>query len=206
MSDDRVFRKCAWRLIPFIALLYLVNFIDRINVGFAALTMNKDPGFSASVFGFGAGIFFIGYALFHVPANIILQRIGARRWIFCILAAWGLISAACAFVTGATSFYALRFLLGVAESGFFPGMIFYLSLWFPPEYRARFIANFALAVPVSAIVGGPLSGMILGLDGLGGLHGWLVVSARRAAFSPARLCRSKADARRPTIGRLAERG
>ena len=172
MSGDRVFLKCAWRLIPFIGALYLVNFIDRINVGFAALTMNKDLGFSASVFGFGAGIFFIGYALFHVPANIILNVLGARRWIFCILASWGLISASCAFVTGPANFYVLRFLLGVAESGFSPGMIFYLTLWFPPEYRARIIANFSLAVPLSAIVGGPLSTTILGMDGFGGLHGW----------------------------------
>ena len=172
MNDDRVFAKCAWRLIPFIGLLYLASFIDRINVGFAALTMNKDLGFSASVFGFGGGIFFIGYALFQVPANIVLNILGARRWIFCILAAWGLTSAACAFVTGPASFYVLRFLLGVAEAGFFPGMGFYLTLWFPPEYRARVIANFSLAVPASAILGGPLSSLILGMDGMGGLHGW----------------------------------
>jgi ACS family tartrate transporter-like MFS transporter len=172
MSDDRVFAKCAWRLIPLIGLLYLASFIDRINVGFAALTMNKDLGFSAAVFGLGAGIFYIGYALFHVPANIVLHRIGARRWICCILAAWGLTSAACAFVTGPVSFYVLRFLLGVAESGFFPGMIFYLTLWFPPEYRARFITNFSLAVPASAILGGPVSSLILGTDGVFGLHGW----------------------------------
>jgi MFS transporter, ACS family, tartrate transporter len=172
MSDDRVFTKCAWRLIPFMMLLYLVNFIDRLNVGFAALTMNKDLDFSPTMFGFGAGIFFLGYVLFQVPSNIILERVGARRWIFCILAIWGLISASTAFVTGPTGFYVLRFLLGLCESGFFPGMIFYLTLWFPKAYRARHMANFALAVPLSGIVGGPLSGFILGLDGLAQLHGW----------------------------------
>src|SRR5215467_12697086 len=172
MTEHPVFAKCAWRLIPFMALLYLVNFIDRINVGFAALTMNKDLAFSSSVFGFGAGIFFIGYLLFHVPAQVILTWLGVRRWIFGILAVWGLISALCAFVTDPISFYVLRFLLGVAESGFFPGMLFYLTLWFPEEYRARFVANFTLAIPMSAIVGGPLSGLILGMDGVGGLHGW----------------------------------
>jgi ACS family tartrate transporter-like MFS transporter len=171
-EQDRVFAKCAWRLIPFIAVLYLVNFIDRLNVGFAALTMNRDLGFSSSVFGLGAGIFFIGYLLFHVPANLILHRLGTRRWMFCILAVWGLISAACAFATDPVSFYLLRFLLGVAESGFFPGMIFYLTLWFPAEYRARLTANFSLAVPLSAIIGGPLSGIVLGMDGLADLHGW----------------------------------
>src|SRR5882672_12897954 len=117
MSDDAVFKKCAWRLIPFMALLYLANYIDRVNVGFAALTMNKDLGFSPAVFGLGAGIFFLGYSLFQVPANLVLVRIGARRWIFSILAVWGLISAGCAFVRGPTSFYVLRFLLGVAEAG-----------------------------------------------------------------------------------------
>ena len=172
MTDDRVFAKCAWRLIPFMMLLYVVNFIDRVNVGFAALTMNKDLGFSPAIFGFGAGVFFIGYLLFQVPANVILERVGARRWIFCILVVWGAISAANAFVQGPTSFYALRFLLGVAEAGFFPGMIFYLTLWFPQAYRARFTASFMAAIPLAGIIGGPLSGLILGMDGVAGLHGW----------------------------------
>jgi MFS transporter, ACS family, tartrate transporter len=172
MSEQQLFEKCAWRLIPFISLLYLVNFIDRLNVGFAALTMNADMNFSPTVFGFGGGIFFIGYLLFQVPANVVLERVGARRWIFCILAAWGLLSASTAFVQGPMSFYVLRFLLGVAEAGLFPGMIFYLTLWFPKAYRARYIAGFALAVPISGIVGGPLASVILDLDGLEGLHGW----------------------------------
>ena len=153
-------------------LLYLVNFLDRLNVGFAALTMNKDLGFSPAMFGFGAGVFFIGYLLFQVPANVILERVGARRWIFCITAIWGLISASNAFVQGPTSFYALRFLLGVAEAGLFPGMIFYLTLWFPQTYRARFTASFYVAIPLAGIIGGPLSGLILGMDGVGDLHGW----------------------------------
>jgi ACS family tartrate transporter-like MFS transporter len=172
MSDHRVFAKCAWRLIPFMGLLYLANYIDRVNAGFAALTMNKDLGFSPAIFGFGAGIFFIGYLLFQVPANAILGRVGARRWMFCILATWGAISASTAFVQGPASFYALRFLLGVAEAGFFPGMIFYLTLWFPQAYRARFAASFLCAIPLSGIIGGPLSGLILGIDGAAGLHGW----------------------------------
>jgi MFS transporter, ACS family, tartrate transporter len=172
MSEHKIFAKCAWRLIPLMALLYMVNFIDRLNVGFAALTMNKDLDFSPTIFGFGAGIFFLGYVLFQVPSNMILERVGARRWIFCILAIWGLISASTAFVTEPTGFYVLRFLLGVCESGFFPGMIFYLTLWFPKLYRARHMANFALAVPLSGIVGGTLSGFVLGLDGLAQLHGW----------------------------------
>ncbi|HXJ02627.1 MAG TPA: MFS transporter [Micropepsaceae bacterium] len=172
MGDERLFLKCAWRLIPFLTLLYVVNFLDRVNVGFAALTMNKDLGFSPSAFGFGAGIFFFGYAAFQVPANAILERVGARRWIFCILAAWGAISSCNAWVRSAGGFYVLRFLLGAAEAGFVPGIFFYLTLWFPPAYRARFIASFMAAAPLSTIIGGPLSGAVLGMDGVLGLHGW----------------------------------
>jgi ACS family tartrate transporter-like MFS transporter len=170
--SDRVFAKCAWRLIPFMVLLYVVNFLDRVNVGFAALTMNKDLGFSPAVYGLGAGLFFVGYFLFQVPANLILQRIGARRWIFCILAVWGVISVFNAAMRGPASFYGLRFLLGVAEAGFFPGMIFYLTLWFPRSYRARFTAAFMTAVPLANIIGAPLSGLILGMSGIGQLAGW----------------------------------
>jgi ACS family tartrate transporter-like MFS transporter len=171
-EQDQVFVKCAWRLIPFMVLLYLVSYIDRTNAGFAALTMNRDLGFSPAVFGFGAGIFFIGYALFQVPANLILQLIGAKRWVFCILAVWGLLSASNALVRSPASFYVVRFLLGVAECGFFPGMLLYLTYWFPRAYLARFTAYFMVAVPLSFVVGGPLSGLILGLDGVAGLHGW----------------------------------
>jgi len=172
MSDDRVFSKCAWRLIPFMGLLYLANYIDRVNVGFAALTMNRDLGFSPVVYGFGAGIFFLGYVLFQVPANVILERVGARRAVFCILATWGAISAANAFVQNPLSFYALRFLLGVAEAGFFPGMLLYLTYWFPQAYRARYTAMFMTAMPLAFVIGGPLSGLILGMNGRAGLHGW----------------------------------
>ena len=169
---DTVFTKCAWRLIPYITLLYVVGFIDRSNVGFAALTMNRDLGFSPSIFGFGAGIFFLGYVTFQIPTALLLARIGARRIIFCVMAVWGLVSAANAFMRDAHSFYLLRFLLGVAEGGFTPSMIFYLTLWFPQNQRGRFIAIFCSAIPIAGIISGPLSGLLLGMEGIGGLHGW----------------------------------
>ena len=172
MSEDRVFAKCAWRLIPFIALLLIVNYIDRLNVGFAALTMNKDLGFSPTVFGFGAGIFFVSYAMLQVPANLILQRACAKRWVFCIMAAWGLISASNALVQSPSGFYAVRVLLGVAEAGFYPGMLLYLTFWFPRVYLARFTAYFMVAISLSAVIGGPLASFILRMDGVAGLHGW----------------------------------
>jgi MFS transporter, ACS family, tartrate transporter len=171
-NEDAVFAKCAWRLIPFVVLLFAVNFLDRVNVGFAALSMSRDLGFSPAIFGFGAGVFFIGYFVFEVPSNLILARIGARRWIFLIMLLWGAISAACALVQGAISFYLLRFLLGVAEAGFFPGILYYLTLWFPGEYRARFAASLIAAGPLAGVVGGPLSGLILGMDDFLSLHGW----------------------------------
>jgi ACS family tartrate transporter-like MFS transporter len=173
MADqDQVFTKCAWRLIPFMGLLFLLSFIDRTNAGFAAHTMNKDLGFSPTVFGFGAGIFFIGYSLFQVPANVILERIGARRWVFCIMAAWGLLSASNALVQSPISFYVVRFFLGVSEAGFFPGMLLYLTYWFPRGHLARFTGYFMIAVPLSFVIGGPVSSLILGMDGRAGLHGW----------------------------------
>ena len=173
MADsEQVFAKCAWRLIPFMMLLYFTNYLDRVNVGFAALTMNQNLGFSPSVYGFAAGIFFVSYAMFQIPANVLLERIGARRTVFTIMAVWGAVSAATAFVRTPAAFYVLRFLLGVAESGFFPGMILYLTFWFPSEYRGRFTAIFMLAIPLSAILGGPISGFILGMDGVAGFRGW----------------------------------
>jgi len=173
MSDeDKVFTKCAWRLIPFLGLLYFVAHIDRTNAGLAALTMNKDLGFSPTVFGFGAGIFFMGYAVFQVPANVILERIGARRWVFFIVAVWGMLSASNALVQTSISFYVVRFLLGVAESGFVPGMFLYLTYWFPRGHLARYTAYFMIANPLSFVIGGPLSSLILRMDGLAGLHGW----------------------------------
>src|SRR5712671_920595 len=171
-EQDQVFAKCAWRLIPFMMLLYLVNFVDRLNVGFAALTMNKDLSFSPTVFGFGAGLFFVGYLIFQVPANFVLERVGARRWVFIILSCWGAVSAACAFVQGPLSFYALRFILGIAEAGLFPGIVLYLTYWFPQSHQARLTASFMAASPFAFIVGGPLASFILQMDGAFGLHGW----------------------------------
>jgi MFS transporter, ACS family, tartrate transporter len=170
--EARVLRKVTLRIVPFIMLLYFVAFIDRVNIGFASLTMNKDIGLSPSVYGFGAGIFFWGYFLFEVPSNIALDRIGARIWIARVMITWGLVSAAMAFVKGATSFYVLRFLLGAAEAGFFPGIILYLSYWFPARQRAAVTALFLAAQALSTILGSPLSGALLEMDGLLGLKGW----------------------------------
>jgi ACS family tartrate transporter-like MFS transporter len=171
-EQEKVFAKCSRRLIPFMGLLFMVSFIDRTNAGFAALTMNKDLGFSPTVFGFGAGIFFIGYSLFQVPANVLLEQIGARGWICCIMVVWGLLSASNALVQTPISFYVVRFLLGVAEAGFVPGMFLYLTYWFPRGHLARQTAYFMVAVPLSFVIGGPISSLMLGLDGLAGLHGW----------------------------------
>ncbi|MBO1077844.1 MFS transporter [Roseomonas sp. 573] len=154
-------------------ICYFAAFLDRVNIGFAALTMNQDLGFSASVFGFGAGIFFLGYILCELPSNLLLVRFGARIWIARILITWGILSAATAFVWSPLSFYAVRVLLGAAEAGFFPGMIFYMTLWFPREYRARMFATFNIAVPLSSMIGAPVSGLIIEhMNGLHGLAGW----------------------------------
>jgi ACS family tartrate transporter-like MFS transporter len=165
-------RVVSRRLIPFLFVLYVVSFLDRVNVGFAALEMNRDLGLSPAVYGFGAGIFFLGYSLFEVPSNLILARMGARIWIARIMITWGLIASCMMFARGPLSFYMLRFLLGVAEAGFFPGIIFYLSEWFPAEARARAVARFMTAIPVSGVIGGPISGVLLGLSGWLGLTGW----------------------------------
>jgi ACS family tartrate transporter-like MFS transporter len=165
-------RKVTWRLIPFLFVLYVIAWLDRVNVGFAGLQMNADLGFSSATFGFGSGIFFLGYCLFEIPSNIILERVGARLWIARIMVTWGLISAGLMLVRTPPLFYLLRFLLGVAEAGFFPGVIYYLSLWYPSAQRARAIAAFMTAVPVTGLIGGPLSGALLGLDGIYGLKGW----------------------------------
>ena len=175
MANDlqaRTMRRVSLRIVPFIMLLYFVAFIDRVNIGFAALTMNKDLGFSPSVFGFGAGIFFWGYFLFEVPSNVVLDKVGARLWIARVMFTWGLVSAAMALVQGQTSFFVLRFLLGAAEAGFFPGIILYLSYWFPARQRATVTALFMAAAPLSTILGSPLSTAILEMHGLLGLKGW----------------------------------
>ena len=164
-------RKIAWRLIPFMGLLYFVAFLDRVNIGFAALTMNADLGLTPRMFGLASGIFFLGYVLFEVPSNIIMERVGARLWIARIMITWGLLSAGTAFVNTPTSLYVLRFLLGVAEAGFFPGMILYLTYWFPAARRARILGAFMMALPISSLVGSPISTSLLSLDAYG-LRGW----------------------------------
>ncbi|AUT65395.1 MFS transporter [Paraburkholderia terrae] len=170
--ESRVARKLMLRIIPFVMLLYFVSFLDRVNVGFAAMTMNKAIGLSPTAFGFGGGLFFIGYFLFEVPSNLILHRVGARIWIARVMVTWGIVSAASAFVTGPTSFYVLRFVLGVAEAGFFPGIILYLSLWFPGKQRAAAAAWFMAAAPISTAIGSPISGAIMQLPPMFGLADW----------------------------------
>ena len=176
VADDKaaasLFRKIGWRLVPVLALAYLVNYLDRTNIGFAALTMNQAIGLSSSQFGIGAGLFFIGYCVFEIPSNIAMYYVGARLWVARIMITWGLAATAMAFVVGPKSFYALRVLLGIAEAGFFPGVTFFLSSWFPARYRARILAWFLLAIPASSLLGGPVSGALLQLDGHGGLAGW----------------------------------
>ena len=167
---DAILARAARRLIPVMALMYVASFLDRVNIGFAALTMNQDLGFSPQVFGIGAGIFFFGYFFFEIPSNLMLEKVGARVWMCRIMVSWGLVSMATAFVQGPTSFYILRFLLGLAEAGLYPGMILYMTYWFPQATRARFIALFLAAVPAASVIGAPISGWLLGFDGL--LKGW----------------------------------
>jgi ACS family tartrate transporter-like MFS transporter len=160
------------RLIPFLFLLYVVAYLDRVNVGFAALEMNRDLGFSSAVYGLGSGIFFVSYTLLEVPSNLMLARVGAGLWIARIMLTWGVVSAAMAFVNSAWMFYLLRFLLGAAEAGFFPGIIYYLTQWFPARERGRAIALFMTGTAIAGVIGGPLSSGLLLLDGIGGLRGW----------------------------------
>ena len=177
----RVTSRVAWRIVPFLIVCYFVAYLDRVNVGFAKLTMDADIGLSDTMFGFGAGVFFLAYFLFEVPSNLALDRFGARRWIARIMLSWGLISGLMAFIpniatatglSGEHTFYALRVLLGFAEAGFFPGIIFYLTLWFPSAYRGRVIGYFMAAIPLSSAIGSPISGALMGLDGALGLKGW----------------------------------
>jgi len=171
-QQTKILRKNAMRLLPILTLAYMINYLDRTNISFAALTMNRDIGLTATQYGRGAGIFFLGYCLFEVPSNLALYRFGARLWIARIMITWGLLSIAMVLVGGAWSFYIMRFLLGVAEAGFFPGVAFYLAFWFPAQYRARILAGFLVAIPFSTVVGAPLSGLLLELDGSFGLAGW----------------------------------
>jgi MFS transporter, ACS family, tartrate transporter len=170
--ESSTIRAISIRLIPFLVMAYFFAYLDRVNLGFAALTMNADLKFSPTVFAWGAGIFFIGYFIFEVPSNLALERFGASRWIARIMVTWGIISTLMATISGEWSFYILRFLLGVAEAGFFPGIILYLTYWYPTEYRGRFLAAFVVAVPMSTVIGAPVSGLLLGLDGAMGLKGW----------------------------------
>jgi len=179
--EARTIRKVSARLIPFLMICYFIAYLDRVNVGFAALTMNKALGLTATMFGFGSGIFFLTYFLFEVPSNLALDRFGARRWIARIMISWGILSGLMAFIpaiargTGIgneTTFYVVRLLLGAAEAGFFPGIIFYLTLWFPSAYRGRIVGFFMAAIPLSSAIGAPISGMILGMNGVAGLEGW----------------------------------
>ncbi len=167
-----VVSKLTWRLLPFLFLLYIVAYIDRINVGFAALQMQQRLGFNDATYGLGAGMFFAGYFFFQVPSNLGLHRVGARRWIAAIMVFWGIISASMVFVTTPRSFYFLRFMLGVSEAGFFPGVILYLKQWFPAAAQARTVARFMTAGALSGVVGGPISGALLGMDQTLGLAGW----------------------------------
>jgi D-galactonate transporter len=179
--EARTIAKVSKRLVPFLIVCYFVAYLDRVNVGFAALTMNQDLGLSQTAFGFGAGIFFLAYFFFEVPSNLLLERFGARKWIARIMLSWGILSGTMAFIpaiAGATglgnehTFYLLRVLLGVAEAGFFPGIIFYLTLWFPAEYRARIVGYFMAAIPLSTVIGAPISGALLYMHGGLGLAGW----------------------------------
>jgi D-galactonate transporter len=168
--EEATYRKVTWRLLPLLILCYLVAYLDRVNIGFARLQMMDDLGFSETVYGLGAGIFFIGYFLFEVPSNVILHRVGARLWIGRIMITWGLVSGAFVFVKTPWMFYTLRFLLGLAEAGFYPGIILYLTYWYPSGRRARMTSLFMTAIPISGIFGGPLSGWIM--QSFAGTHGW----------------------------------
>ncbi len=164
--------KAFWRILPLILIAYLFAYMDRVNVSFAASSMNEDLAFSATVYGLGGGLFFLGYALFEIPSNLMLVRFGARKWIARIMITWGLLSAAMMFVQTPLQFYVLRFLLGVAEAGFYPGVIFYFAGWFPACHRGRAVSRFFVAAPLASVAMGGMSGWLLALDGNAGLHGW----------------------------------
>jgi MFS transporter, ACS family, tartrate transporter len=170
--ETRTMRQVTLRIVPFLMVAYFVSFVDRVNLGFAALQMVKDLHLSATVFGLGGGIFFLSYFLFEVPSNLLLEKFGARRWIARIMITWGVLAAAMALVKGPQSLYLMRLLLGAAEAGFFPGVILYLTYWFPAEHRARIIGLFTAAIPVSSFLGSPISAALLGTDGWLGLRGW----------------------------------
>lgn len=172
IDPQRTLAKVRNRILPLLIAAFVVSYVDRVNVGFAAITLSKDIGLTASMYGLGAGLVFFGYCIFELPSNLALERFGARRWLARIMITWGLIGCCMALVQGPASFYILRFLLGAAEAGLFPGVILYLTYWLPGKYRARYVAMFALAIPLSNVIGAPVSGALLDLDGLLGLKGW----------------------------------
>ena len=225
--ETRTLARVTARVVPFLIVCYFIAYLDRVNVGFAALQINKDLGFSSSAFGFGAGIFFIAYFFFEVPSNLLLEKFGARKWIARIMFTWGILAGAMAFIpdiaqyTGmspAHVFYTLRVLLGIAEAGFFPGIIFLLTLWFPAAYRGRVVGYFMAAIPLSTVIGAPVSGALLGLNGLGGMAGWQWVYLLEAAPAlvlsfvvlyyltdqPAQATWLKTDEREWLVSRLAQ--
>jgi MFS transporter, ACS family, tartrate transporter len=167
-----IMTRITWRILPFLMLSYFIAFVDRVNAGFAALQMNHDIGLTQAAFGLGGGLFYVTYVLFEIPSNLAMKKVGPRLWIARIMVSWGLVAAAMAFVTGPNSFYAVRLLLGAAEAGFFPGVILYLTYWFPRAYRARIVAIFMVAIPVSSFLGSPISASLLQIDGVLGLRGW----------------------------------
>jgi MFS family permease len=169
---DSAIRKAAIRFVPLLTIAYLFNYLDRTSIGFAALTMNQQLGLTATQFGLAAGVLFLGYSTCEIPSNLLLYRFGARRWLARIMITWGLVSAGTAFVVGPNSFYALRLLLGIAEAGFFPGVTFFLAAWFPTQYRTRILAWFLVGIPASSLIGGPVCGMLLQMDGIWGFAGW----------------------------------
>src|SRR5215467_9377960 len=170
--EKSIMRRVTLRIVPFLMVCYFVSFLDRVNLGFAALQMVEDLHLSSAVFGFGGGIFFVSYFFFEVPSNLLLEKYGARRWIARIMITWGVLAGGMALVRGPQSLYIMRLLLGAAEAGFFPGVILYLTYWFPAEYRARIIGLFTVAIPVSSFLGSPISAALLGIDGWLGLRGW----------------------------------
>src|SRR5205085_4058780 len=173
--EKSAMRKIYLRLLPFAVLSYILAYVDRINVSFAALTMRGDLDMSAAAFGFAAGTFYWAYFLFEVPSNVILEKVGARVWIARIMITWGIVAGLTAFVTGTTSFAVVRFLLGVAEAGFFPGLVLYFTYWFPGRHHARIVSGFLIGLPIAVALGAPISTALLGLDGWLGLRGWQIM-------------------------------
>ena len=202
--EQSTMRKVYLRLLPFAVLSYILAYIDRINVSFAGLTMRGDLEMSAGTFGFAVGMFYWGYFIFEVPSNVILEKIGARVWIARIMVTWGILAGLTAMVTGSTSFAIVRFLLGVAEAGFFPGIILYFTYWFPSHHHARIVSGFLIGLPAAVAIGAPISTALLGLDGLFGLKGWQVMYIAPFPCSRTGLSTPNFSPRRSEIGSSPE--